>query len=67
MFGDSSQDVYCAIGFLRARIIETQKTEIAFVFDKARVALRKVSSILKLELQAALLASRLEEDILQPI
>ena len=49
------------------KIIESQKTEIACVFRKARVASMKDLSISKLELQAALLLSRLKENILQAL
>ena len=57
MFGDSSQDVFCAVGFLRARLSSSHKTQISFIFGKAL-------SIPKLELHAALLAKRLKDDIL---
>ena len=66
-FGDSSQDVFCAVSFLRARLAKSQKTELAFVFGKARVAPMKMLSIPKLELQAALLATRLKEEILKAL
>ena len=65
MFGDSSQDVLCAVAFLRARLASSHQTELAFVFGKARVAPMKALSIPKLELQAALLATRLKEEILK--
>ena len=61
MFGDSSQDVFSAIGFLRAQVTCTSGeiiTELAFVLGKARVAPMKVMTVSKLELQAALLAAR---------
>ena len=64
MFGDSSQDVFCAVGFLRARLSSSPKTQISFTFGKARVAPMKALSIPKLELRAALLATRLKDDIL---
>ena len=64
MFGDSSQDVFCAVGFLRARLSSSHKTQISFIFGKARVAPMKALSIPKLELQAALLATRVKDDIL---
>ena len=64
MFGDSSQDVFCAVGFLRARLASSHKTQISFIFGKARVAPMKALSMPKLELQAALLATRLKDDIL---
>ena len=66
-FGDSSQDVFCAVSFLRARLAKSQKAELAFVFGKARVAPMKMLSISKLELQAALLATRLKEEILKAL
>ena len=64
MFADSSQDVFCAVGFLRARVSSSQKTQISFIFGKAPVAPMNALSIPKLELQAALLATRLKDDIL---
>ena len=66
MFGDSSQDVFNEVGFLRAQVTcnsgETI-TELAFVLGKARVAPMKVMTVPKLELQAALLAARLKREI----
>ena len=70
MFGDSSQDVFCAVAFLRA-LVKTptgeEKTELAFVLGKARVAPMKVMTVPKLELQAALLAARLQREITQAL
>ena len=63
MFGDSSQDIFSAVAFLRARVktpTGEEKTELAFVLVKARVAPMKVMTVPKLELQAALLAARLK-------
>ena len=65
MFGDSSQDVFCAVAFLRARLASSHQIELAFVFGKARVAPMKALPIPKLEIQAALLANRLKEEILK--
>ena len=65
MFGDSSQDVFCAVAFLRARLVSSHQTELAFVYGKARVAPMKALSTPKLELQAALLATRLKKEILK--
>ena len=65
MFGDNSQDVFGAVAFLRARLVSSHQTKLAFVFGKARVAPMKALSIPKLELQAALLATRLKEEILK--
>ena len=64
MFGDSSHEFYCAVGFLHARLSISHKTQISFNFGEARVAPMKALSILKLELQAALLTTRLKCDIL---
>ena len=64
MFGDSSQDVFCAVELLCTRLSNSHKTQISFIFDKARVAPMKALFIPKLELQAALLATRLKDDIL---
>ena len=66
MFGDSSQDVFSGVGFLRAQVTCTSgkiTTELAFVLGKARVAPMKVMTVPKLELQAALLAARLKREI----
>ena len=63
MFGDSSQDVFCSVAFLHGRSVVTNESKIAFVFGKARVAPMKSQSIFKLELQAALLVSRLRLEI----
>ena len=61
--GDSSLDVFCSVAFLRAQKNACSKCHLAFVFGKARVAPMKMLSIPKLELQAALLASRLKDEI----
>ena len=70
MFGsDSSQEVFSAVAFLRAQVNTSSgpKTELAFILGKARVAPMKVMTITKLELQAALLAARLKQDICQAL
>ena len=67
MFGDNSEEVFCAVAFLRARVKTSLETQVAFVFGKARVAPMKALSIPKLELQAALLATRLKEDNLNAL
>ena len=66
MFGDNSQDVFSAVGFLRAKVNCTSGeiiTELAFVLGKARVAPLMIMTVPKLELQAALLAARLKREI----
>ena len=67
MFSDSSQELFCAVGFLRARIIDTHEKKLAFILGKARVAPMKAFSIPKLELQASLLATRLKIDIMKAL
>ena len=70
MFGDSSQDIFSAVAFLRDRVTTPTgkiKTELAFVLGKARVAPMKVMTVPKLELQAALLAARLKNEIIQAL
>ena len=66
LFGDSSQEVFSAVAFLRAKVTAKDSgptTELAFVFGKARVAPMKALTIPKLELQASLLASRLRKEV----
>ena len=53
VFGDSSQDIFIAVEVLRAREKNPtgeEKTELAFVLGKARVAPKKVMTVPKLEL-----------------
>ena len=66
LFGDSSQDVFSAVAFLRAKVVKKEnqeQTQLAFVFGKARVAPMKTLTIPKLELQASLLAARLRKEV----
>ena len=49
MFGDISQDVFCAVVFLRVRLASSHETELAFVFGKDHFASMKEPSIPKLE------------------
>ena len=70
MFGDSSQDIFSAVAFLRAQVTTPTgkiKTGLAFVLGKARVAPMKVMTVPKLEFQAALLAARLKNEIIQAL
>ena len=64
MFGDSFQEVFSAVAFLRAQVNTSSgpKIELAFVVGKVPVAPMKVMTVPKLELQAALLAARLKRD-----
>ena len=65
MFGDSSQDVFTAVGFLRAQVNTSSgpKTELAFFLGITGVAPMKVMTFPKLELQSALLAAQWKQDI----
>ena len=63
VFGDSSKEVFGAVAFLRARQKSDGSTQLAFVIGKGRVAPMKSLTIPKLELQAALLASRLKRHV----
>ena len=65
MFGDSFQEVFSAVAFLRAQVNTSSgpKTDLAFVLGKTRVAPMKVMAFPKLELQAALRAARLKQDV----
>ena len=67
MFGDSSEEVFCAVAFLRARVKTSLETQVAIVLGKARVAPMKALSNPKLELQAASLATRLKEDVIKAL
>ena len=62
VFGDSSQDVFSAVVFLRGKVISGNgcpQTKLVFVFGKARVAPIKTLTIPKRKPQASLLAARL--------
>ena len=69
VFGDSSQDAFSAVAFLRGKLVNDHDvvTQLAFVFGKARVAPMKALTVPKLELQAALLAARLRAEILRAL
>ena len=65
MFGDTSQEVFKAVAFLRTEANNSSgyQTEFAFVLNKTRVAPRCVMTVPMLEFQAVLLATRLKQDI----
>ena len=69
MLGDKSQDFLSGIAFLRVRVttpLVEVKTELACVFRKAQVAPRKVLTVQKLVLQAAL-ATRLKNELFRAL
>lgn len=57
VFCDASEEAYCAVAYFR--IITSSTIETSFVIAKTRVAPLKTSTIPRLELQAALVGSRL--------
>ena len=67
--GDNSQDVFSMVDFLRGKLVTngTETTELAFILGKARVAPMRCVTIPKLVLQAALLASRLRQEVLHAV
>lgn len=62
MFGDASEKGYSAVAYIRQD--SRNKIEVSFVSGKAKVAPLKHMTVPRLELQAALLASRLAASIL---
>ena len=70
VFGDSSQDAFSAVTFLRGNLINNYGvvTQLAFVFGKeARVAPTKALTVPKLELQDVLLAVRLRDEVIRAL
>ena len=69
VFGDSSQDAFSAVAFLRGKLVNDHDvvTQLAFLFGKARVAPMKALIVPKLELQAALLAAQLRAEVLRAL
>ena len=70
VFGDSSQDAFSAVTFLRGNLINNYGvvTQLAFVFGKeARVAPTKALTVSKLELQDVLLAVRLRDEVIRAL
>ena len=62
VFGDASQEAFCAVAFVRAQD-DLGVWHSSFVVGKARVAPMKCLTIPKLELQAALLAARIRQQL----
>lgn len=61
IFCDASEQAYCTVAYFRIQVEES--IEVAFVVAKARVAPLKTSTIPRLELQAALIGSRIAGSI----
>ncbi len=57
VLGDASLESMAVVAFIRA--VEENETDVSFVLGKVRVAPMRQLSIPKLELQGALIASRL--------
>ena len=64
VFCDASEDAFAAVAYLRTQLTNGG-TSVAFVIAKTRVAPLKVLSIPRLELQAAVMATRLAEMVQQ--
>ena len=64
MFADASEDTMCAVAYLRSQPKE-YSADLAFVIGKCRVAPMRHLSIPQLELQAAVMAVRLKEQIVK--
>ena len=66
LFADASEHTMCAVAYLRANAKE-QSAEVSFVIGKCRVAPMRHMSIPRLELQAAVMAVRLKEQIVKEL
>ena len=64
LFADASKDTMCAVAYLRSQPKENT-ANLAFVIGKCRVAPMRHLSIPRLELQAAVMAVRLKEQIVK--
>ena len=64
VFADASEDTMCAVAYLRSKPKE-YSADLAFVMGKCRVAPMRHLSIPRLELQAAVMAVRLKEQIVK--
>ena len=64
VFADSSEDTMCAVAYLRSKPEECS-ADLPFVIGKCRVAPMRHLSIPRLELQAAVMAVRLKEQIVK--
>ncbi|CAG9813428.1 unnamed protein product [Phaedon cochleariae] len=65
IFGDASEEAFAAVAYLR--IVSENTIEVAFISAKARVSPLKPLSIPRLELQAAVMGTRLLRTILAEI
>ena len=64
LFADASEDTMCAVAYLRLQPKE-YSADLAFVIRKCRVAPMRRLSVPRLELQAAVMAVRLKEQIVK--
>ena len=64
VFADASEDTMCAVAYLRSKP-KDYSADLAFVIGKCRVAPMRHLSIPRLELQAAVMAVRLKEQIVK--
>ena len=64
MFAGASEDTMCAVAYLRSKPKE-YSADLAFLSGKCRIAPMRHLSIPRLELQAAVMAVRLKEQIMK--
>ena len=64
VFADASEDTMCAVAYLRSQP-KQYSADLAFIIGKCRVAPMKHLSMPRLELQAAVMAVRLKEQIVK--
>ena len=62
VFADASEDTICAVAYLQ---LQKNSADLAFVIGKCRVAPTTHLSIRRLELQAAIMAVKLKEQIVK--
>lgn len=65
MFADASEEAYAAVAYLHVK--SSEGTDVSLVAAKSRVAPQKALSIPRLELQAAVLSTRLKDTIVQEL
>ena len=64
VFGDASEDAFCAVAYVVTEDVNHQRN-VSFIMGKARVAPVKHHTIPKLELMAAITGNRLKEAIIK--
>ena len=65
VFADASEDTMCAVAYFRSKQYDESQAELSFIIGKCRVAPMRHMSIPRLELQAAVMAVRLKDQIVK--